>query len=101
MVSVAARFADLSGDEKHVKAREIITGAMATKLAEILRIPASEIDASQALYAYGVNSLVALEVRNRITRELKANMALLDSLSAQPIEAFAVQIALKSKLINT
>lgn len=77
----------------------IITDALVKKTADILRIPPSEVDASKPMYQYGVDSLVALEVRNWITRQLKANMALLDILAAVPMETFAAQIALKSKLV--
>lgn len=52
------------------------------------------------MYQYGVDSLVALEVRNWITREMKANIVLLDILDAVPMETFATQIAQKSKLIG-
>ena len=51
------------------------------------------------MYQYGVDSLVALEVRNWITREMKANIPLLDILATVPMETFAAQIALKSKLV--
>ena len=63
---------------------------MVLKTAEILQMPASEVDPG----------LVALEVRNWITREMKANMALLGILAAVPIESFAGKVAEKSKLIN-
>lgn len=41
---------------------------------------------------HGVDSLVALEVRNWITPEIQANMAPLDILAAVPMETFAAQI---------
>jgi hypothetical protein len=63
-------------------------------------MPASEVDPSRPLYRYGVDSLVALEVRNWITRDMKANMALLEILAAIPIESFAGKIAEKSKLVT-
>lgn len=78
----------------------IITDALVKKTADVLRIPPSEVDPSRPLYQYGVDSLVALEVRNWITREMKATMALLDILAAVPMETFAAQIALKSKLVG-
>lgn len=82
------------------QAADIITEALVGKTAEILQIPPSEVDPSRPLYRYGVDSLVALEVRNWITRELKANMALLEILAAVPISSFAGKIAEKSKLVT-
>lgn len=79
---------------------DIITEALVNKTADILQMPASEVDAGRPLYRYGVDSLVALEVRNWISRELKANMALLEILAALPIESFAAKIAEKSKLVT-
>ncbi|CAO2653522.1 Nn.00g029330.m01.CDS01 [Neocucurbitaria sp. VM-36] len=78
---------------------EMMTEALVNKTADILQMPASEVDPSRPLYRYGVDSLVALEVRNWITREMKANMALLEILAAVPIKSFAAKIAEKSKLV--
>lgn len=96
-VSLASRLGKASSKEQ---ATEIITDAVVNKTAEILQMPASEVDPGRPLYRYGVDSLVALEVRNWITREMKANMALLEILAAVPIESFAGKIAEKSKLIQ-
>ena len=98
-VSFAARLSEVSNDKDPASAANIITNALVQKTAEILRIPPSEVDPSLPLYHYGVDSLVALEVRNWITREMKANMALLDILAAVPMETFAAKIAKKSKLV--
>ncbi|KAF3001768.1 t1pks [Curvularia kusanoi] len=98
-VSLAVRLADAGRRDDLDQAASIATEALVAKTAEILRMPTSEIDADRPLYLYGVDSLVALEVRNWITREMKANMALLDILAAVPIKDFAAQIAQKSKLV--
>jgi hypothetical protein len=63
-------------------------------------MPPSEVKPDRPLYCYSVDSLMALEVKNWITREMKANMALLGILAAVPIESFASKIAEKSKLIT-
>nr|B3FWT3.1 RecName: Full=Reducing polyketide synthase hmp8; Short=R-PKS hmp8; AltName: Full=Hypothemycin biosynthesis cluster protein hpm8 [Hypomyces subiculosus]ACD39767.1 reducing polyketide synthase [Hypomyces subiculosus] len=96
-VSLASRLSKVSTKDE---AAEIITDALVNKTADILQMPPSEVDPGRPLYRYGVDSLVALEVRNWITREMKANMALLEILAAVPIESFAVKIAEKSKLVT-
>ncbi|KAI3397078.1 hypothetical protein diail_11220 [Diaporthe ilicicola] len=96
--SLAARLAEAGGDAD--KASEVILDALVRKIADMLQIPASEVDPGRPMYRYGVDSLVALEVRNWITRELKANVALLEILAAVPMAAFAVRIAEKSKLVG-
>lgn len=98
-VPLTARLAEASNANDQSAAANIITDALVNKTAEILRIPPGEIDPSLPLYHYGVDSLVALEVRNWITREMKANVALLEVLAAVPMERFAVSIAQKSKLV--
>jgi hypothetical protein len=99
VASLSSRLSEAGSKDDITAAANIISEALVAKIADILRIPASEIDPHRPLYLYGVDSLVALEVRNWITREIKANMALLDILAAVPIEVFAAQIAQKSKLV--
>jgi len=97
--SLASRLSEAGNQKDYAAAGSIITGALVLKVAEILRILPSEVDPSRPMYSYGMDSLVALEVRNWILREMKANVALLDILMAIPIETFASQIAEKSKLV--
>ncbi|OLN97702.1 Lovastatin diketide synthase LovF 18 [Colletotrichum chlorophyti] len=90
----------LAGVPSMQEAAEIVTEALVKRTAEILQMPASEVDPAQPLYRYGVDSLTAIEVRNWIARELKANMALLEIVSAVPIREFAAKIAEKSQLVK-
>ncbi|KAK1981254.1 polyketide synthase [Colletotrichum cereale] len=92
--------AQLAGVSSMQQAAEIVTEALVKRTAEILQMPASEVDPMQPLYRYGVDSLTAIEVRNWIARELKANMALLEIVSAVPIREFAAKIAEKSQLVK-
>ena len=96
-VSLASR---LGKAISKAQATDIITDAMVHKTAEILQMPASEVDPGRLLYRYGVDVLVALDVRNWITRRMKANTTLLDIVAAVPIESFAGEITEKSKLIQ-
>ncbi|KAI1263636.1 KR domain-containing protein [Xylariaceae sp. FL1019] len=97
----AARLSKLRGNPDLTEASVIITEALVKTMADILRMPPSEVDPSRPMYRYGVDSLVALEVRNWITKEMKANMTLLEILAAVPMEEFASQIAKKSKLLSS
>lgn len=95
--SLGARLAEASTLEQ---ARELVTDALRRKTAEILQVPASEIDSSLPLYRYGVDSLSAIELRNWIAREAKANIALLEIMAAVPIKDFAMKIAEESKVVQ-
>lgn len=78
---------------------EIITEGLVGKVAEILRMPPSEVDPERPMYRYGVDSLVALEVRNWISKEMQSSVALLEVLAAVPMKVFAATIAEKSKIL--
>ncbi|KAK1749579.1 beta-ketoacyl synthase domain-containing protein [Echria macrotheca] len=72
---------------------QIITHALIAKVAEILRTPESEIDPARPLYTYGVDSLVAMEVRSWIVREIQVDVSLFEILLAVPMEQFAIGLA--------
>ncbi|KAK8023204.1 polyketide synthase [Apiospora marii] len=95
-VSLSSRLAQAADREQAVA---WIAEGLVAKVADILQVPASEVDPARPMYRYGVDSLVALEVRNWIAREMKANMALLEILAAVPMDVFAAKIAEKSKLV--
>ena len=98
-ISLASRLLEVGNKMDHAAAANIITEALVGRAAEILRITRSEVDRSQLLYSYSVNSLVSPELKNWITREIKANIAILDILAAVLIESLRAEIAQKSKLV--
>lgn len=93
--SIASRLKDAGSKERAV---EIITEGLVGKVADILQMPHSEVDSERPMYRYGVDSLVALEVRNWISKEMQSNVALLEVLAAVPMRVFAATIADKSKI---
>lgn len=94
--SIASKLKEANSKEHAV---EIITEGLVGKVAEILQMPPSEVDPERPMYRYGVDSLVALEVRNWISKEMKSSVALLEVLAAVPMKVFAATIAEKSKLL--
>jgi hypothetical protein len=50
------------------EAVQLITAAMVQRLASLMMIPEADIDAGKPLSACGIDSLVAVEVRNWIAR---------------------------------
>ena len=85
--------ADSLGD-----ATNIVTEALLNKLAKLLQMPSSEIDSSRPLHSYGVDSLVAIEMRNWIFKDFKSSVSLFDVLAAMPMKTFAEKVAVNSKL---
>lgn len=77
----------------------VICDAIIAKMAKMLTVPAETIDPSQSMAAYGVDSLVAVELRNWLFREAKADVAVFEVLGKSSLMNLANDIALKSKLL--
>ncbi|KAF2139378.1 uncharacterized protein K452DRAFT_352624 [Aplosporella prunicola CBS 121167] len=83
-----------------MEARNIIIAALATKLARSLMMPVEDMDTSKPVNAYGVDSLVAVEIRNWIFREIRANVSIFDLLSNIAISELGENIARGSELVS-
>ena len=82
------------------KATDIILAAVVEKLSKSLMTPQEDIDTASPTSAYGVDSLVAVEVRNWVGREMKADVPVFEILQASSLQALAVNIAEKSQLLD-
>ncbi|TAQ90647.1 hypothetical protein B7494_g1069 [Chlorociboria aeruginascens] len=80
-------------------AAELICRAITTRLADTMQIAVEDLDSSKPINAYGVDSLVAVEMKNWIFREIKADISIFDILSNVPIMLLGAKIAGKSTLI--
>lgn len=67
-------------------AASVVTSSLAHKISRAISIPAADIDTSKPLYSYGVDSLVAVELRNWIAREFGANIAVFRLMGAKDLE---------------
>jgi acyl carrier protein len=81
-------------------AATIICEAIATRLAKSLRVPLEDLDPSKPVNAYGVDSLMAVELRNFIFREIKADMSIFDIISSNPLTTLSSKIAASSSLVQ-
>ena len=81
------------GSERH----QVITDALVSKLARALSIPAEDVDTSKPIYAAGVDSLVALEIRYWLMKEVKANISVLEVMSSSSLHDFAAFVETKSE----
>lgn len=82
------------------QAADLIQGVVASKLAKSMMIAMEEIDVSRAVSSYGVDSLVAAEVRNWCFKELKADVSIFELLSGVSISGLAEMIAKRSTLVS-
>lgn len=81
-------------------AEDVVRRGLCHKLPSVLMLEAEDMDVTRSLSAYALDSLVAIEVRNYITREFEANLQVLELLSSGSIETLAKAICIKSKLVS-
>ena len=78
----------------------LVCESLMTKVSAVLMVPREEMDASKPIVVYGLDSLVAIEIRNWITRELDASLQVLELLTSSSIADLAGLILKKSKLVD-
>lgn len=81
-------------------AADIVLRGLIPKLSSLLMIAPEDVDARKPLVAYGLDSLVAVELRNWTSRDLDVNIPLMELMNSPSIEVLAGQIAVKSKLVK-
>ncbi|RDW89221.1 polyketide synthase BcPKS8 [Coleophoma cylindrospora] len=82
------------------EAEDVVCRGLLWKLPSVLMLEAEDMDATRSLANYALDSLVAIEVRNYITREFEANLQVLELLSSGSIESLSKTICVKSKLVS-
>ncbi len=76
-----------------LEAAELVNVALVNKLAALFNIPSSEIDATLPLPHYGVDSLVAVELRNWLSSTIKAKVTIFEILQGASVSEFAGLVA--------
>jgi hypothetical protein len=67
------------------EAGDIVVEALVGKLSKALAIPTKDIDITKPLHAYGVDSLLAVELRNWFAKEVRADVAVFDIMGGSSI----------------
>ena len=63
-------------------------------------INGDDIHLKKRITAYGLNSLVAVELRNSISKMLEASVPLMELMSSTSMEQLPIAIATKSELVD-
>ena len=79
-------------------AAAIVIGGLLQRLARALSMAVEDIDVSRPLHVYGVDSLLAVELRNWFARVWKADVAVFDITGQASIAALARNVAIKNGL---
>ena len=74
--------------------------SLGDKFASILMIPRDDITPTKAVVAYGLDSLVAIEIRNWLDRELEAKVPLMELLSTSSLMALAESVVARSGIVD-
>ncbi|OCK83574.1 hypothetical protein K432DRAFT_401877 [Lepidopterella palustris CBS 459.81] len=90
-----ARGTGRANKKTQLNLREIITSASTTCFA----LPLEVVGASCPLAVYGVDSLVAVEVRNWLAVSAKADLSIFDIMQSPSLEALAERVTEKSSLV--
>lgn len=83
--------------ESLAEAGELVAQGLARKLGAALRMLAGDVDPGKPLHAYGVDSLLAVELRNWFGKEIGADVAIFDIMGGQSIAELATIVAGKSR----
>jgi acyl carrier protein len=82
------------------EAEQVVCDGLVSKLAAVMMMEVDDLDITRSLSHYPLDSLVAIEIRNFITREFEATLQVLELLSSGSIQTLAKAVCVKSKLVN-
>lgn len=93
-INYAAAF---TGATSAAEAAEVVVDGLTRKLSKALSIPPGDIDTSKPLHSYGVDSLLAVELRSWFAKELKSDVAIFEIMGGSSFAAVAGTVAAKSQ----
>ncbi|KAH9872373.1 polyketide synthase [Plenodomus lingam] len=82
-------------------ARKLVSELITEELSELFSIDPNDIDPGMPLTHHGVDSLVAVRVRNWLISEVKARVAIFEILQSPSLTDFAALVASRSSLITS
>lgn len=79
----------LSQTKEEGEQKDVIVSSLIQKLSKAVNIPAEDVEPSKPIHAFGIDSLVALEIRYWFMKEVKANLPVFDIMGAPSLSALA------------
>ena len=96
---------DFAAQMAHAKdeagARETALMALVDRLADLLAVPKVDIDSKRTMMAFGIDSLIGLELRQWIWKTLQAEISVLEIMQSESVERLSWTVAKQSKLNNS
>jgi hypothetical protein len=90
----------LSKSDSWADGVDIVIAAITSKLSEMFMVPEADIDRSKPPSAYGVDSLLAVDLRNWLFAHLQAELSMFDVLQSESLMKLGELTAEKSKLVK-
>lgn len=88
----------LAGAADAPVAKAAALAALVDRLARLLAVPREDVDPARPIASFGVDSLVALELRQWVGRELRAEMSVFDIMQGASVEELAGKVVGRSAL---
>lgn len=79
--------------ESPAERARVVVEALSRRLARTLSIKLEDVDTYQALHAYGVDSLIAVELRSWLGKEFAADVPVFEIVSGKTVEAIGELVA--------
>ncbi|KAK3942622.1 polyketide synthase [Diplogelasinospora grovesii] len=98
--AVVSSHAALKQAKSLAEAEEVVCKGLVDKISSVLMLDPEDMDVTRSLSHYPLDSLVAIEIRNFITREFEANLQVLELLSSGSIQTLAKGVCAKSKIVS-
>ncbi|WYZ36244.1 hypothetical protein EsH8_XI_000127 [Colletotrichum jinshuiense] len=95
--SLASRLATAKSSEE---ATEFVAVAIAEKLSEIFMIPVDDIELTNRPAQYGIDSLVAVELRNMLVQKAAAEVSIFGIMQSASLADLAADVAAKSTHVS-
>lgn len=86
--------------KNHEDRATVVIQALAVKLGRALSMDSDDVNSSKPLFEYGVDSLVAVELRNWISKEFGADIAVFDIMGGSTIIGIADLVAQRTELFE-
>ncbi|KAI1778855.1 polyketide synthase module [Hypoxylon cercidicola] len=90
----------LAAAESLEQAVDHIGAAIAHKISDIFMIPLDDVDLANKPAHYGIDSLVAVELRNMLVQQAAAEVSIFDIMQSVSLAALAAAVAAKSSYIS-
>ena len=81
-------------------AQQLVLGGLMTKLCSLLMIQEEDLDPTKAIVTYGLDSLIAVEFRNWIAKEIGARIQLMALLTRKSLIELAATTTARSSLVD-